>query len=109
MSQVRRYGLKMSPFRTCYFRTFEKFSALRTSASRLVVRRYGGAEVRTKSSGLSLPLKYESAMVRSCMPSTPLAKTSHFISRTPDTYSNDAHPHSLHSRDRNHLPQQLSR
>ncbi|MPC37464.1 hypothetical protein E2C01_030944 [Portunus trituberculatus] len=38
----------MSPFRTCYFRTFEKFSALRTSAPRLVVRRYGGAEVLTE-------------------------------------------------------------
>ncbi|MPC07733.1 hypothetical protein E2C01_000299 [Portunus trituberculatus] len=35
--------------RTCYFRTFEKFSALRTSAPRLVVRRYGGTEVRTES------------------------------------------------------------
>ncbi|MPC17325.1 hypothetical protein E2C01_010176 [Portunus trituberculatus] len=48
MSQLRRYGLKISPFRTCYFRTFENFSALRTSASRLVVRRYRGAEVRTE-------------------------------------------------------------
>ncbi|MPC15665.1 hypothetical protein E2C01_008463 [Portunus trituberculatus] len=38
----------MSPFRTCYFRTFENFSALRTSTPRLVVRRYGGAEVRTE-------------------------------------------------------------
>ncbi|MPD03319.1 hypothetical protein E2C01_098951 [Portunus trituberculatus] len=48
MSQVRRYGLKMSPFRTCYFRTFEKNFALRTSVPCLVVRRYGGAEVRTE-------------------------------------------------------------
>ncbi|MPC65642.1 hypothetical protein E2C01_059780 [Portunus trituberculatus] len=38
----------MSPFRTCYFRNFEIFSALRTSAPRLVVRRYGGAEVQTE-------------------------------------------------------------
>ncbi|MPC73472.1 hypothetical protein E2C01_067802 [Portunus trituberculatus] len=37
----------MSPFRACYFRTFEKFSAFRTSAPRLVVRRYGGVEVLT--------------------------------------------------------------
>ncbi|MPD00412.1 hypothetical protein E2C01_095881 [Portunus trituberculatus] len=39
MSQVRRYGLTMSPFRTYYFCTFENFSALRTSAPCLVVRR----------------------------------------------------------------------
>ncbi|MPC73528.1 hypothetical protein E2C01_067860 [Portunus trituberculatus] len=33
----------MSPFRIYYFSTFENFSALRTSAPRLVVRRCGGA------------------------------------------------------------------
>ncbi|MPC33744.1 hypothetical protein E2C01_027105 [Portunus trituberculatus] len=46
MSQVRRYRLKISPFRTCYFRTFENFSAHRTSAPYLVVCRYGGAGMR---------------------------------------------------------------
>ncbi|MPC17427.1 hypothetical protein E2C01_010285 [Portunus trituberculatus] len=44
----------MSPFHTCYFRTFENFSALRTSAPCLVVSRYGGAEVRTKTNILLL-------------------------------------------------------
>ncbi|MPC52148.1 hypothetical protein E2C01_046011 [Portunus trituberculatus] len=45
---VLRYGFKMSPFRTCYFHTFENFSTLWISAPPLVVRRYGGAEVRTE-------------------------------------------------------------
>ncbi|MPC82826.1 hypothetical protein E2C01_077512 [Portunus trituberculatus] len=51
MSQVRRYGLKMSPFRTCYFRTFENFfltSDLRTSFAGPQVRRSGGADRGTE-------------------------------------------------------------
>ena len=47
-SQVRRYGLKILSFRNCYIHNFEKFPTFRTSALRLVVRRYGGAEMRTE-------------------------------------------------------------
>ncbi|MPC80475.1 hypothetical protein E2C01_075055 [Portunus trituberculatus] len=45
---MRRYGLKMSPFCTCYICTLENVPALWTSAPRLVVRRYGGAEAWTE-------------------------------------------------------------
>ncbi|MPC34751.1 hypothetical protein E2C01_028152 [Portunus trituberculatus] len=50
-SGVRRYGLKISPFRTCYFHTFENFfrtSDLRTSFGGLQVRRSGGADRGTE-------------------------------------------------------------
>ncbi|MPD01116.1 hypothetical protein E2C01_096629 [Portunus trituberculatus] len=53
-SQVQRYGLKMLLFCACYFRIFENFSPLRTSAPRLVVHRYGGAEVRTEINVVAL-------------------------------------------------------
>ena len=71
--QVRRYGLKILPFRTCYFRTFEKLSALRTSAPRLKVRRRGGADRGTEvpsSDNYKRKIKWCLNIDRACLAST---------------------------------------